>query len=241
MSGLELIAHRGGIVDDQHAENSLASIDAAIERGYWMIEVDVRRTKDGRAFLNHDDNFKRYYDDPRRSAEMTWHEVSQLRASGDGHSPLTFEQVCARCAGRIRLMLDIKANGAPQAFHEDLVKSLERHKLLESAYVLTDGGARDFWRAHARPMRNAKEVRALVETGPAAKERFALFEVAGALDDESVKFAQQHGVTVVAALNRFRYARAADPEQAAAADAARLRALGVKQFQIDSVYERHFR
>jgi glycerophosphoryl diester phosphodiesterase len=239
--GLELIAHRGGIVDDQHAENSLASVDAAIARGYWMIEVDVRRTKDGRAFLNHDDNFRRYYDDPRRSAEMTWDEVSQLRAPGDGHSPLTFEQLCAHCEGRIRLMLDIKANDAPPSFHEDLVKSLERHKLLESTYILTDGGAHDFWRAHARMMRNAKEVRALVaEAGP-AKEQFALFEVAGALDEESVRFAQQHGVTVVAALNTFRYARAADDQQAAAADAARLRAIGVRQFQIDSVYERHFR
>src|SRR5262249_17975268 len=149
-------------VDDQHAENSLASVDAAISRGYWMIEVDVRRTKDGRAFLNHDDAFTHYYNDPRRGSEMTWDEVSQLRAPGDGHSPLTFEQLCSHCAGKIRLMLDIKPNGAPLSFHEDLLKSLEQHKLLDSTYILTDGGAREFWPAHARMMRNAKEVRALV-------------------------------------------------------------------------------
>ena len=48
---VRLIAHRGGIVGDEFAENSPASVEAAIKRGYWMIEVDIRRTKDGRAII----------------------------------------------------------------------------------------------------------------------------------------------------------------------------------------------
>jgi glycerophosphoryl diester phosphodiesterase len=54
---IHLIAHRGGIVDDTHPENSPASVEAAIQRGYWMLEVDIRRTRDGRAVVQHDANF----------------------------------------------------------------------------------------------------------------------------------------------------------------------------------------
>ena len=49
---VRLIAHRGGIVSPKYAENSPAGLEAAIRRGYWMLEVDVRETKDGRLVVN---------------------------------------------------------------------------------------------------------------------------------------------------------------------------------------------
>ncbi len=55
---MRLIAHRGGVVDAERPENSAEAITAAIERGYWMIEVDVRRTKDGEPVLHHDSTLK---------------------------------------------------------------------------------------------------------------------------------------------------------------------------------------
>jgi len=41
-----LIAHRGGVVDGNIPENSLRAIKTAAERGYRMIEIDMRLTKD---------------------------------------------------------------------------------------------------------------------------------------------------------------------------------------------------
>lgn len=38
----KIIAHRGGVVGDEHAENSPAALRTAIDRDYWMIEVDIR-------------------------------------------------------------------------------------------------------------------------------------------------------------------------------------------------------
>ena len=38
----KIIAHRGGVVGDEFAENSPASLEAAVDRDYWMIEVDIR-------------------------------------------------------------------------------------------------------------------------------------------------------------------------------------------------------
>ncbi|HEY8548380.1 MAG TPA: glycerophosphodiester phosphodiesterase family protein [Vicinamibacterales bacterium] len=239
---VHLIAHRGGVVDDQHPENSLASLEAAIARGYWMIEVDIRRTKDGRAILQHDPTFQRYYGDPRPVAELTWAEVSRLRAEPGGRSPLAFEELCERCAGRIRLMLDIKVNDQPPGFHEGLAATLARHGLLETAYVLSSGGADAFWRTRCRTMRGTDAIRTALAAGDPVARTGALFEIAGRLTEPAVRLAQEHGIPVVAAINTFRYRMAGvDDQEGAAADAARLLTLGVRHFQIDSIYERHFR
>jgi len=44
---LRLIAHRGGVVDAGRPENSPGAVQAAIHQGYWMIEVDIRQSRDG--------------------------------------------------------------------------------------------------------------------------------------------------------------------------------------------------
>lgn len=239
---VHLIAHRGGVVDAEHPENSLAAVDEAIARGYWMIEVDIRRTGDGHAILQHDPTFLRYYGDPRPVAQLTWREVSALRATPGGRSPLSFEQLCAHCEGRMRLMLDIKEPDAPPPFHEGLAATLERHGLLDTTFVLNAGGAEAFWRMRARLMRNAAGLRTAIAAGERAADACALFEVAGRLDEPDVRFAQTHGVMVVAALNTFRYrAAGVDDQLGAARDAARLLALDVRHFQIDSIYEHHLR
>ena len=50
--GVKLIAHRGYAV---HApQNSLEAFEAAGKLGYWAIETDVHKTKDGVLVCNHD-------------------------------------------------------------------------------------------------------------------------------------------------------------------------------------------
>ena len=53
-----LVAHRG-IVTEELPENSLASLEETIRRGYTHIEVDVRATKDGFPVCLHDGNLAR--------------------------------------------------------------------------------------------------------------------------------------------------------------------------------------
>ena len=52
-----LVAHRGYM--EKYPENSLSSIEAALEAGACMIEFDLQMDADGRLMLLHDDNFKR--------------------------------------------------------------------------------------------------------------------------------------------------------------------------------------
>ncbi len=79
----KIIVHRGGVVGDEHAENSPAAIEAAIGRGYWMLEVDIRESKDGKLVVHHDPDYDDFYGDPRLPAEMTWAEIEQLPTSRD--------------------------------------------------------------------------------------------------------------------------------------------------------------
>lgn len=238
---IHLIAHRGGIVDDAHPENSPLSLEAAIERGYWMLEVDIRRARDGRAVVQHDATFQRFYGDPRAVADMTWAEVQQLRATPGGTAPMSFDDLCARCAGRIRLMLDIKENDAPDEFHQDLIASLRRHRLLDTTFSLSGGRLPVLAGSTVAEAADRAALTTAVERGEKVSTRRFLFELASVFDADALRLARQYQVTPVAAINTFRYARQGDGAwKAAEADARRLLALGVRYFQIDSVYQHLF-
>lgn len=236
-----LIAHRGGIVDETHPENSPSSVEAAIERGYWMIEVDVRRTRDGRPIVQHDPTFDRFYGVSRKVDEMTWDEASALRATPGGTRPMTFDELCERCAGRIRLMLDIKGD-YPAAFMQDMLASLRRHRLLDTTISLSGGNLPELSGGIVAKAANRAALAAAVQRGEPVAQRYFLFEIASVMNEESVALARKHGVMPVAAINTFRYKQAGvDDHQGAQADATRLLALGVRHFQLDSIYDRYLR
>lgn len=238
----KLIAHRGGIVDDQHPENSPGSLEAAIARGYWMVEVDIRRTKDGEPVLQHDANFKRFYGDARNVEDMTWAEVSRLRGTPGGAKPIHFREACAMCEGRIRLMLDIKSTTWPEEFYLNLGTVMERHNLLSTAYML-GGGTRPATILGPKCFQSANTERLLaaIERGEDVRSRYFLFELASVLSPETFALCQRHGVTPAAAINTFRYTMAKRDEwKGPEEDATRLKALGIRHFQIDSRYDVFF-
>lgn len=87
----QVVAHRGASVDAP--ENTLAAIRLAARRGADRVEVDVRRSRDGRMVLMHDGSARRTTDveavyprrRPWRVAELS---LPQLRAldAGSWHS-----------------------------------------------------------------------------------------------------------------------------------------------------------
>lgn len=240
---LRLIAHRGGIVDQSHPENSPVSIQAAIDRGYWMIEVDIRATKDGEPVLQHDPTFQRFYGVNRRIEDMTWNEVKQLRANPGGSHPIHFQEACRMVQGKIRLMLDIKTSTMPDLFYQNLAESMQRANLLQGAYLL--GG--DRWRKYfaaggALESANRKALTAAANRGEDLPKRYFLFELGSDFDQPTVDQCRQWRVEPVAAINTFRYTMAKRDEwQGPVEDIARLLRLGVRSYQIDSMYEPIFR
>ena len=233
-----LIAHRGGIVGNEHAENSPASVESAIQRGYPMIEVDIRRTKDGRAIVHHDPTFLRYFGLDARVSDLTWSEIQKLRATPGNTRPMDFEELCARCQGRIRLMLDIKGEAFPDDFYAGLEASLSKHNLLRSAFTLGGGRTKSFFKGKLWLSANRKELQAFIAASEPVDKLYFLFELGSVLDAPTVALCHSHNVVPVAALNTFRYEiEKIDHFAGARRDISKLKPLGVTHFQIDSIYD----
>lgn len=99
-----IISHRG----DWHgtAENSLHSIQKAIEKGCAGVEVDVRQTKDGTLVLMADETVDRMTDGTGRIADLTLSEIRKLHLR-EYHGELTslwiptLEEALMFCKGKI--------------------------------------------------------------------------------------------------------------------------------------------
>ncbi|KAH7260657.1 PLC-like phosphodiesterase [Fusarium redolens] len=89
-----IIAHRG--IWNEAPENSLLSIRRAIEAGYDVVEIDVRRTADGEFVLLHDDTLERMASIDKKPEELTLKELISLplrNRDGGPNSPFTEEKL----------------------------------------------------------------------------------------------------------------------------------------------------
>ena len=70
-----LVAHRGYM--ERYPENTLSSIEAALQAGACMVEFDVQMDVDGQLLLLHDDNFMRTAgSDTRLFSTTDYHQIS---------------------------------------------------------------------------------------------------------------------------------------------------------------------
>ncbi len=235
-----LIAHRGGVVEALHPENSPASVAEAIERGYWMVEIDIRETKDGKAIVQHDPDFQRFYNDPRPVAEMTLAEVKRLRSSPGDEAPLTLEEMLRLCqSGNLKLMLDTK-DPHSEAFLPQIETSLKKYGLLATAYVIGTEASRHYFMGKAKVGAPREAIRHAQESGEDVAQKYFLFEHGNELDEDIVRWAQENRVTVVPSVNKFHYAESTAMMQEAKDDIQWLKASGVTEFQIDSEFDQWF-
>jgi glycerophosphoryl diester phosphodiesterase len=234
---VKLIAHRGGIVDERYAENSAAALEAAIQRGYWMVEVDVRESRDGRLVVQHDPDFNRFYGVNRRVGEMTWREISRLRAAPGGERPIEFHELAALAKGRLRLMVDTKEPSHPEAFYAQMERALRDNGLLETAFFIGTQESRMRFKGKARIGVSRQELRDALDRREPASELYFLFEHGRTLDKDGLDLAARANVPAVVSINVFHYADT-DHWKGAEADIRRLQALGMTHFQIDSVYDK---
>ncbi len=110
-----IVAHRG--IWSDAPENSLLSIRRAIEAGYNVVEIDVRRTADGEFALVHDDTLERMAGVDKAPEHLTLSELTSLslrNRDGGPSNPLTDEKlpslrdVFELTRERIFIHLDIK-------------------------------------------------------------------------------------------------------------------------------------
>ncbi|CVK94609.1 uncharacterized protein FMAN_03639 [Fusarium mangiferae] len=110
-----IVAHRG--LWSEAPENSLLSIRRAIEAGYNIVELDLRRTADGEFVLLHDATLERMTGVDKKPEELTLGELISLplkNRDGGPNSPFTEEKlpglrdVFELTRDKIYIHLDIK-------------------------------------------------------------------------------------------------------------------------------------
>ncbi len=234
---VRIIAHRGGVVGDAYVENSAASLEAAVERGYWMIEVDVRESRDGKLIVNHDPDFRRFFNDPRLVADVDWQEIATLRGDPGGARPLQFHELAALAKGRLRLMIDPKPAEQSNAYFDGVVGVLRANDLLDTAYVIDQRHSERWVRSGTRVGLPVADLEAARNRGEDVANSYFVFEHGRDLDADKVRRGQALGVPIVPSINIFHYGDLGDHMPAARADVHRMLDLGVEEFQIDSPYD----
>lgn len=76
LSKIRWVAHRGDC--ENHTENTLESIQAAIDNGIKHIEIDIQLTKEGLPIVFHDNRLKRMFALDQQVANVNFDSISQL-------------------------------------------------------------------------------------------------------------------------------------------------------------------
>lgn len=104
-----IIAHRG---DPSRAlENSLAAVRFALSVPVDMIEVDVRKSRDNRLFVMHDDSTGRTCDRTVSIEGALSQDIAAVRLK-NGEPVPALQDVLDLIGGRVALNLEIKSDGA---------------------------------------------------------------------------------------------------------------------------------
>lgn len=129
-----VIAHRGA--HREAPENTLASLEKAIEIGCDYVELDVRRTKDGALVIMHDSSVNRMTNGKGKIAELTLAEIRKLEVKSRHGAPWagqkvpTFDEMLDHAKGRMKIYVDHKQ--APPA---DVLAAINKHGMLHDVVV----------------------------------------------------------------------------------------------------------
>ena len=239
--GYKLIAHRGGIVEDKYDEFDPASIKAAIDRGYFMLEIDVRETKDGVLMLCHDDNFARYFNDARKIKDLTWQEIKQLKPVRGNYRPVSLEELAQMCTGKVEWMIDIKDENPSPAFFDRLDNILTEYRFFPNVYFINENARARFWGKGKFSFRvtEVDMIRKKILDGEDVVCHYFLFDAGTRLTSSVVKLCQAAYITVVPSVNFGHYLNE-NPFRGAKRDIEFLKKCGVIEFQIDSDFDDWF-
>ncbi len=102
---LVVIGHRGAA--GYEVENTLRSIERAIDIGVDIVEVDVRSTKDGKIILLHDDNFKRLAGLDLKARELSYSEILH-KVDLNGEKVPLLDEAIELIDGKVGLFIEIK-------------------------------------------------------------------------------------------------------------------------------------
>jgi len=137
----EIIAHRGASFDAP--ENTLASLELAIEQGSDAIEFDVRGTKDNIPILMHDDTLIRTtdFDINLKVEDLNYSIISNYEAGSwfsedyAGEKIPTLEEALQSLQGRVRVFIDVKTEN--RAVELEIIRLIEDYDMVEDVKLMS--------------------------------------------------------------------------------------------------------
>lgn len=108
-----LIAHRGATISQP--ENTMASIQSAVDRGFPAVEIDIQFSADGEFFLLHDRDTRLALGIDRIASEMTIAELQSYQILNRGEPTKeivpTLDSVVSHFSDRLIFYFDVKGYG----------------------------------------------------------------------------------------------------------------------------------
>ena len=133
-----LAAHRGTSKGKGLAENGKAGLEALIDKGVMIAEIDVAKTKDGTHFLFHDGVWDDKSTGQGPVASSTWSKAqSYLLEDTEGRltseTPISFENYLKLAKDKIYLEVDFKSS----AKYEDVISLIRKHDMANKVILIS--------------------------------------------------------------------------------------------------------
>lgn len=159
LSDIKMIAHRG--LSAIAPENTVASIKAACDAGYYGVEYDVQLTSDGVWVVSHDDNLKRMTGQNVKIAETELIDLEKIVYNNganiekyDGIVIPTLDEVLAVISNYdIVSVIEIKTETDDKV--EELLELVKQYKLTKKVRIIS---------FNAEPLKKVKKLNAEIPT-----------------------------------------------------------------------------
>ena len=112
---VEVIAHRGAA--GARPENTMASVEKALEDGANWVEIDVQETADGEVVVIHDSDFMKIGGDPTKIWDATMEDIERIDIGSwfdpayAGQRVPTLAEVLRAARGRAGVLIELKYYG----------------------------------------------------------------------------------------------------------------------------------
>jgi glycerophosphoryl diester phosphodiesterase len=137
----DVMAHRGASA--HYPENTLASIQGAIDAGANYVEIDVQETADGEIVVIHDSDLKKVGGVPLVVGESTLQQLgytdigSWFDLSFSDQRVPTLREVLALCKDRIRVNIELKYYGHEQRLEQSVAELVDEAGMADQVVAMS--------------------------------------------------------------------------------------------------------
>jgi len=124
-----LIGHRGTRVG--YDENTIGAFEKVIKSGANIIEFDIRKTKDGKLIVFHDDTVDRMTKNSGKIKEYTLVEIKNIRTIRDGQKIPLFKEVLSRFKYKTHFMVELKV----KEIKKEVINIIKNQDLIKETII----------------------------------------------------------------------------------------------------------